>query len=83
MAAGGFDLAAGEDAAAVGQEDDLEEDGGVVGSGALKVVLVAGVEGSEVELLVRQMAEGEFECARLDLLLEMNGKGVLYFGVQV
>ena len=42
--AGPLDLAAGGDAFGVGVEDDLEQDGGVIGGTAAAVVGIAGVE---------------------------------------
>ena len=45
LAAGRFDLAAVDDATAVGQQDDLDEDGRVEGGCAFVVVFVAGMEG--------------------------------------
>lgn len=72
VAAGGFDLAARNDAPAVGEKDDLEEDGGIVGGSAFDVVVVAGVESGEVEFFVHQMTKGEFKGARLDLPVEIH-----------
>ena len=72
VAAGGFDLAAADKAAAVGEQDDLEQDGGVVGGRAFGVVLVAGVEGGEVELVIDQVAQRIFEAAGLDLPVEVD-----------
>jgi len=72
LPAGGFNLAAADDAATIGEQDDLEEDGGIEGGGTFAVVLVAGVESGEVEFVVDQIAQGVLETAGLDLLVEIH-----------
>jgi hypothetical protein len=66
-------LPAGGDAPGIGVEDDLQEDGGVIGRGAGIVIGVAGIEHGEVEFLVDQVIEGILEGAREDLLVKGDG----------
>jgi hypothetical protein len=68
--AGRFDLAAGDETAAVGQQHDLEHDARVVGAGAGGVVAESGVQRREVEFVIDQVVQCEFERAGLDLLFE-------------
>ena len=63
-------LAAGDQAAAVGQQHDLEHDARVVGRGAGDVVAELGVERAQVEFLIDQVTQRELEGAGLDLLFE-------------
>ena len=61
VAAGAFNLTAADDALRIGEQDDLEQDGGRVGTGTGLVVAIAGVEVGEVELMIDQMIECVFE----------------------
>jgi hypothetical protein len=67
-------LAAADDAPAVGEEDDLEQHGRRVGGCAGEVVLVAGVEAGQVELVIDQVVQGVFEGAGQQLPFEIDGK---------
>ena len=51
-----FDLAAVDDAAAVGKQDDLDEHGGVESRCAVDVIVVAFVEGGQIEFVIDQVA---------------------------
>lgn len=77
LAAGGLDLAAGDETPAVGQQDDLDQGGGVEGGSAFMVVLVAGVEGGQVEFVVDQVAQGMLEAARLHLSAKSTGSSFM------
>lgn len=65
---------AGDDALAVGQQDDLEHDARVVGAGAYFVVLELGIQGLEVEFVVDQIVQCEGEAAGEDLLGQHHGQ---------
>lgn len=73
LMAGLLDLAAGDEAAAVGQQHDLEPDAWVVGAGAGGVVAKPGVERAQVEFVVNQVVECKLERAGLDLLGQHDG----------
>ena len=68
-----LDLPTGGDAPRVGVEDDLEQNGGVVGRGAGLVILVPEVEDGKVDLVVDEIVEGVLEGAGKDLLVEADG----------
>ncbi|MNZ89918.1 hypothetical protein D3C78_1088600 [compost metagenome] len=74
LAAGGFHLAAADDAAAVGQQDDLQQHRRIVGRSAFDIVAVAGVEFGEVQFVVDQIAQGVLEAAGQQLLVEIHGE---------
>ena len=65
--AGGGDAAAGDQALAVGQQDDLEHHARVEGAGTCGVILEACVQGLQVEFVVDQVVEREGKAARHDL----------------
>jgi hypothetical protein len=73
FAAGAFDAATADDALAVGEEDDLEQHSRRVGGSASQVVLVAGVEATEGQLVVDQVIEGVLEAAGQQLPFEIDG----------
>ena len=54
----------------VGQQDDFEEDSGVISGRASFVVVVAGVQGRQVQLVIHQVVQSVFEAAGLDLRIE-------------
>lgn len=57
LTAGRLDVAAADDALAVGEEDDLEQHRRWVGGCAGGVVLVVDIESAEVDLMVEQVVE--------------------------
>jgi hypothetical protein len=65
--------AGGLNAAAVGEEDDLEQHGRRVGGSAGEVVFIAGVEAAEVDLVINEVVEGVLEGAGQKLPLKING----------
>ena len=65
-----LDLAAGDEASAVGQQHDLEHDARVVGRRAGDVVAELGIQRREVEFNIHQVGQCELEGAGLDLLFE-------------
>ena len=66
-------LPAGGDAPGVGIEDDLEQDGGIIGGGAGIVIAVAGIEDGEVEFVIDQVVQRVLEGAGEDLLVKGDG----------
>ena len=72
LLAGGFDLAAGDHAARVRAQHDLQHYARVVGGRARRVVGVSGVYRREIELVVDDVAQRVLESARKDLLLERD-----------
>lgn len=56
----------------VGQQDDLEQYGGVVSRGARVVVLAAGAKLGQIEFVIDEVAQGVLEAAGLDLLVEVD-----------
>ena len=56
LATSRFDLAAVDDAVAVGKQDDLDEHGGVESRCAVDVIVVAFVEGGQIEFVIDQVA---------------------------
>ena len=72
LAARGFDAAARHDAAAVSQQHDLQQYGGVESRGTGLVIAVTGVEGSQVEFGVDQTAQRVFESPRQHLPVEVH-----------
>ncbi len=66
-------LPAGGDAPGVGIEDDLEQDGGIIGGGAGIVVAVAVIEEGKIEFLVDQVVQRVLEGAGEDLLIKGDG----------
>lgn len=64
--------AAADQPATVGEQDNLEEDGGLEGGRAFGVVAVAGVEQGEVEFVVDEVAQGVLETAGDHLSLEVH-----------
>jgi hypothetical protein len=73
VTAGAFDVARADDAAAVGEEHDLEQHGRRVGGGAGEVVLVAGVEAGQIELVIDEVVQRVFEGAGMQLPFEIDG----------
>ena len=74
FAASLFDLAGTDHAFGVSQQDDLEQDFGMDGGSAGLVVVVAGVEDREVKAFFDQFADGVFERAGDNLVLQGNGQ---------
>lgn len=73
LAAGALDASARYQAAAIGQQDDLEQDCGVVGGSAGCIVVVAGMQTGEVKFMVNQIVQRVLEAARLDLRVQHYG----------
>lgn len=61
--AGAFYLTTADNAAAIRKQDDFEQHGGWIGGSASLVVLVAGIEGLEVNLMVDQIIQRVLERA--------------------
>ena len=72
--AGALDRPGADDAAAVGEQDDFEQQGRWVGAGAGVVVVVVGVEAAEIDFVIDQVVQGVFEGAREQLQFEIDGK---------
>ncbi len=72
LAAGAGDQSRGGDAGGVCEEDDLEQDGGVIGGCAGMVVVEAVKEDGEVQF-IDDLVERELEGAGLKLLAQING----------
>jgi hypothetical protein len=68
--AGAFDLARGDHASGVGEQDDFEQDLGMDGGCANLVVVVTRIKDGEVEVLVHQFADGVLERSWDDLVLQ-------------
>jgi hypothetical protein len=66
--AGLFNGTTGDEALAVGQQDDLEHDAGVVGAGTDFVVLELGIQSTEVKFMIDQIVQRKGKAARNDLL---------------
>jgi hypothetical protein len=71
--AGGLDAARADDAAAVGEEHDLEQHAGVVRGGAGQVVPEHRGERREVEFVIDEHVQRMLEGAGKDLLGEVHG----------
>lgn len=72
VAAGRFHLATADNAAAVGEQDDFQQHGRVVGRCALEAVAIAGVEVGEIQFVIDQIAQGVLEGAGQQLLVEVD-----------
>ena len=70
--AGLLDVAAGYQALAVGQQDDLEHDARVVGRSAHFIVLEFGIQGGQIKLVVDQVVQCESEAAGDDLFRQYD-----------
>ena len=73
LPAQGLDAAAAGDAFGIGQDDDLQQQPGVIGRSAVVVVAVILVEGAQLELFIDQPGKGVLEAAGQDLLLIGHG----------
>jgi hypothetical protein len=71
---GALDRAAGDQPPAVGQKNDLEHDARVVGTGAGFVVAETRVQPRQVQFMIDQQIQREFERATLDLLVQHHGQ---------
>ena len=74
LAAGALDGARADDAAAVGEQDNLEQHRRRVGAGAGEIVLVAGIEALEIDLVIDKVVQGVLESAGQKLPLQIDGK---------
>ena len=74
MTADGFDIAAGDDALAVGEQHDLEQHGGRIGGRAGCVILEPGIKAGQIKFVVDEVVEGVLKGAREQLSLQVNGK---------
>jgi hypothetical protein len=63
LCAGTLDAATADNSPRIGEEHDLEQHGRRVGAGAGEIVLVAGVEAGQVELVIDEVVQGVFEGA--------------------
>jgi hypothetical protein len=69
-----LDAAAGEDPARVREQDDLQQDAGIVGRGTGVIVAIQVIERREVNVVVDEMVEGVFKRAGKDLAIEGDRK---------
>ena len=76
FAAGARDVAAADHAPAVGEEDDLQQDGGGVRRSAGLVVAIVAIESRQFigHFVVDEMVQGVLEGAGLELLFEDDGQ---------
>lgn len=65
-------LTAGLDALGVGEQDDLQQDGWIVGQSAGIFVAVLGVEDRQVQLVLDQVVHRVFKGAGLELVLVVD-----------
>lgn len=72
VAADGFNVAAGNDALAVGEQNNLEQHGGWIGGSAGGVILEPGIEAGQIDLVIDEVVEGVLEGAGKQLPLEIN-----------
>ena len=63
-----LDLAAGGDAFGVSEQNDLQQDGGIVGQAAGVVVAIFRVKNRQIQLVFNQVVNGVFKSAGLELL---------------
>jgi hypothetical protein len=63
-----LDLAAGGDAFGVSEQNDLQQDGGIVGQAAGVVVAIFWVKNRQIQLVFNQVVNGVFKSAGLELL---------------
>ena len=68
-----LNCAAGDQALAVGQQDDLEHDARVVRTGSDFIVLEPGIQGFEIEFVIDQVVQCEGESAGDNLLRQDHG----------
>ena len=74
LAASGLHLAATDHPAAVGQQDDFEQHGRVVGRCAFNAVAVTGMKVGEVEFVIDQVAQRVLKGAGQQLFIEVDGQ---------
>ena len=72
--AGGRDTAAGDQALAVGEQDDLEHHAWVIGTGARDVVLEARIQVAQIQLVIDEVVQRKGKTARHDLLRQHHGQ---------
>ena len=72
LMAAALDLAARSDAARIGEQDDLEQNGRMPGWRTACIVMVTIIEDRQIEFVVDEMVERMLERAREDLLRERN-----------
>lgn len=65
-------LAAGGDALGIGEQDDLQQYGRVIGQSARIVVAVLGMENRQVQLVFDQVVDGVLERTGLKLVLVVD-----------
>src|SRR5690554_308707 len=64
-----LDLAAGGDALGISKQNDLQENGGIVGCAACVVVAILGVKHRQIQFVFNQVMNGVFKRAGLKLFL--------------
>ena len=74
LTAGPFDLAGADDAATVGEEDDLKQQGRWIGGGTGQVIAVAVIKAREINRVVDQPVEGVLKGAGMELPFQINGE---------
>ena len=67
-----LDLAAGGNAFGVGEQNDLQQDGRIVGQAACSVISTARVKYRQIQLVFNQVMNGVLERAWLELLLVVD-----------
>jgi hypothetical protein len=70
--AASLDLAAGGDAFRVSKQNDLQQNGRIVGQSTGVVVALLGVKHRQIQLVLNQVMNGVFEGARLELFLVVD-----------
>jgi hypothetical protein len=69
-----FNAAAGDEALAVGQQDDFEHHAWIVSTGARVIVLEQGIHGGEVQFVIHQIVQCKGKAAGDDLFAQDNGR---------
>jgi hypothetical protein len=67
-----LDLSAGGDALGLSEQDDLQENSGIVGSAAGVVVAVLGMKNRQIKLVLNQVMNGVFKGTGLELFLVVD-----------
>ena len=67
-----LNLATGGDALRVSKQNNLEQYGGVIGLATAAIVVVLVVESRQVNMVINEVMQREFEGAGLDLLFEID-----------
>ena len=74
MTADGFDIAAGDNALAVGEQHDLEQHRGRIGGGPCFIIPEPGIEAGQIQLVVDKVIQRMLEGTGKQLPLQVNRK---------